>query len=337
MNSRRARRACPRGAGGIGALIALLTLGSAAPAQSLESATPLSPACSETAADVSAGGHHYTVWDTLRQSMFGKPDPDQKWTPLRAGTLLTEGWFDAWIPPPDGPGGSVRQGWINANDAFFNRNVVGVYTTARGNNGNASEQVGSVIYETPITRRYMFGIVAPVADALQGPGGSTTQFGDILIENRFIVDETPDHTLSFNLNVRTPTGERSGGNSRTVLIPYLALYQDLGLGFAIHGGAGAESVVDDRPDRREATLFATFGLGQTLTKHEVPFFGDFTYYLSTVVRQDVSGMNTTYTSLTPGVRTHLGRNWFLLAGVEVPVVGPQPFHERWIFVLVKGY
>jgi hypothetical protein len=42
-------------------------------------------------------------------------------------------------------------------------------------------------------------------------------------------------------------------------------------------------------------------------------------------------------SITPGFRTHLGKNWWLLGGLEIPLTGPKPFNDRFTFVLVKGW
>lgn len=60
-------------------------------------------------------------------------------------------------------------------------------------------------------------------------------------------------------------------------------------------------------------------IGQTLTDHDVPCFGDFTYYLSVVVNTPLSNSEQTRVTLTPGVRTHLGNDWYFLAGTPVPV------------------
>jgi hypothetical protein len=78
-------------------------------------------------------------------------------------------------------------------------------------------------------------------------------------------------------------------------------------------------------------------LGQTLTKHEAAPFGDLTYFVCANLRQDLGGDNSTQVTLTPGLRTHLGNNWFLIGGLEVPVTGPKPFDERATFVLIKGF
>jgi len=41
--------------------------------------------------------------------------------------------------------------------------------------------------------------------------------------------------------------------------------------------------------------------------------------------------------LTPGFRTHLGANWCLLGGVEVPVTNPKAFDFQVLRGLMKVF
>jgi len=41
--------------------------------------------------------------------------------------------------------------------------------------------------------------------------------------------------------------------------------------------------------------------------------------------------------MTPGFRTHLGQNWYLLGGVEVPVTEPKPFDYQLLTGLMKVF
>src|SRR5690349_18677620 len=36
----------------------------------------------------------YTLWETVRESVCGKPDPARPFTPLYCSTLLSEGWCE---------------------------------------------------------------------------------------------------------------------------------------------------------------------------------------------------------------------------------------------------
>jgi hypothetical protein len=40
---------------------------------------------------------------------------------------------------------------------------------------------------------------------------------------------------------------------------------------------------------------------------------------------DNRGPATTTLTFTPGFRTHMGANWYLLGGVELPATQPEPF------------
>jgi hypothetical protein len=85
------------------------------------------------------------------------------------------------------------------------------------------------------------------------------------------------------------------------------------------------------------TLISQLAIGQTLTDHDVPLLGDFTYYLSTVVNTPLPHGNQTSVTLTPGLCTHLGRNWYLLAGLPTPVTKQRVADLGMIFWFVKSW
>ena len=66
-------------------------------------------------------------------------------------------------------------------------------------------------------------------------------------------------------------------------------------------------------------LISQLAIGNTFTDHDVPLFGDFTCYLSTVVNTPLANRNQTSVVLTPGMRTHLGNEWYFLAGLPIPL------------------
>jgi hypothetical protein len=323
-------------AGGCLAAFALTTGELAQPAHTEQSAQP-APATDMPSNGCSGG--RYSIWETVFQSIFRKHAPKREWTPLYASTFLTEGWLEPHIGPPNGSGGSLRQGWVGVPDAFFNRQMVGIYNYTRGANGDQNEQVGAFLIESPISRRWDVGFIVPFMDNLEGAGRtSATSFGDVIIENRFLLHEMQDLTVSLNLNIRVPTGSTTTGNDRTVLNPYLAFYKDLGFhGWSVRGAFGVLDPVSGPNAQRITTLTQAVGIGQTITPHDVKFFGDFTYYVCANVSEDLNTNNNAFMSLTPGIRTHLGRDWFLLFGVDIPVTPNAGFRERFNFVLVKGF
>ena len=49
------------------------------------------------------------------------------------------------------------------------------------------------------------------------------------------------------------------------------------------------------------------------------------------------GPNTTTVTITPGFRTHLGGNFYLLGGVELPTTQPEPFSYQILGGLMKVF
>jgi hypothetical protein len=74
-----------------------------------------------------------------------------------------------------------------------------------------------------------------------------------------------------------------------------------------------------------------------VTDHDVPLFGDFTYYLSAVANTPLSGDGDTSVSLTPGMRTHLGNDWYFLAGMPIPVTDARVADLGMIFWFMKAW
>ena len=65
--------------------------------------------------------------------------------------------------------------------------------------------------------------------------------------------------------------------------------------------------------------------------------GDFTYYLSTVVNIPVLKGEQTSATLTPGLRTHLGRDWYFLAGLPTPLTSQRIGDIGMIFWFMKAW
>ena len=92
-----------------------------------------------------------------------------------------------------------------------------------------------------------------------------------------------------------------------------------------------------RPSGGGDNLISQLAIGQTLTDHDVPLFGDFTYYLSTVVNTPLSDGDQTSVTLTPGMRTHLGNDWYFLAGLPTPVTNARVADLGMIFWFMKAW
>jgi hypothetical protein len=85
------------------------------------------------------------------------------------------------------------------------------------------------------------------------------------------------------------------------------------------------------------TIISQLAIGQTLTDHDVRLLGDFTWYVSAVVESPtIQGKHTSMT-LTPGIRTHLGNDWYFLAGLPTPVTSQRIGDIGMIFWFMKAW
>ena len=107
-----------------------------------------------------------------------------------------------------------------------------------------------------------------------------------------------------------------------------------GVGFGLPYGSQS---LDDVGAR--TTFITNFAAGYYFTPHDLTPFGDLVGYLSTNLSQTIDNRASSVTTvtLTPGFRTHLGRNWYLLGAVEVPVTGPRPFDYQVLGGLMKVF
>ena len=113
---------------------------------------------------------------------------------------------------------------------------------------------------------------------------SHTGFGDITFTPRVLLHETKDFSLTAELAVLTPTGDRPLAGKTTVLTPAVGFWNNFAGGWVIRGGIGDAIPTDGGGEN----LISQLAVGQTLTEHDVPLLGDFTYYLSTVVNTPLS-------------------------------------------------
>jgi hypothetical protein len=162
---------------------------------------------------------------------------------------------------------------------------------------------------------------------------SHTGFGDISFTPRVLLHETKDFSLTTELAVSVPTGTRPLAGTTTVLTPNVSFWNNVAGGVVLRGGLGVSIPTQGSEDE----LIGQLAIGQTLTEHDVPFLGDFTYYLSTVVNTPLSNGDQTRVTLTPGVRTHVGHDWYFLAGLPVPVTKERVADLGMIFWFMKAW
>jgi len=248
---------------------------------------------------------------------------------LTLGTLFSEGWNESWISPVNGSGGAPRQGWINAQDGVFYRLAFTGFTARQNLAGGGNGYLGYYTIFAPVSRRFEVRIDAPFVASNPVPtGGYHSAFGDLTIYPRVLLHETQNTTIVAEMPIRTGTGSTANGNGYSSLGPNISFWRNVSNGWVVRGGVGTTIPTGYNPLNARTTADVYFSIVNYITPHDALPFGDFVYYLSTVVHTPIdnrSGPNYTYCSLTPGFRCHMGNNWYALGGVEVPVVRPVPY------------
>jgi hypothetical protein len=285
-------------------------------------------------------------FDTITESIFGKPDPNT-WRPLPLSTLFSEGWNEAWVPSPSGSGGAPRQGWINAMDGNLYRLSFFSFGQAFNNAPKGNAYFGSYTLLAPLNRRLELIVNVPFVvrnNAVSGlpiqnpntsmpPTSSHSGFGDMSFTPRVLLHETKDFSLTSELAVVTPTGNQPIAGKTTTLVPAFGFWNNPGGGWVIRGGLGLAIPLDGSGDN----LISQFAIGNTFTDHDVPLFGDFTLYMSTVANTSLANGGHTAVTLAPGMRTHLGNDWYFLAGLPVPLTNQRVGDIGMIFWFMKAW
>jgi hypothetical protein len=283
----------------------------------------------------------------ILESIWGQADPDS-WRPLPCSTLFSEGWRDPWVPSPNGSGGAPRQGWINAADGNLYRLWFFTFAQAfnQGPKGNA--YLGAYTIFLPLSRRLDFIINVPFVLRNSASGGlpiispsgftaptfkSHTTFGDLSFTPRVLLHETKDFSLTSELSVLVPTGNEPLA-AKTALTPNVSFWNNFAGRWVIRGGIGDFIPLGGGGFN---TLISQLAIGQTLTDHDVPLFGDFTWYVSAVVSSPLSQGQHTSATLTPGIRTHLGNDWYFLAGLPTPLTSARVGDIGMIFWFMKAW
>ena len=285
----------------------------------------------------SSADHEYTTGEIISESMFGDVYSDpSKWQELSYGNFFTKGWDKPWESPPTGGGGAPRQGWLNAYEGVFYRLSLGIFGWQHHDNSSDS-YTGTLETFTPFNQRFEVRTDIPVSS-----NDIETNFGDLSIQGRFMLSETRNVTQTFNLNFRIPTGDVINGNDVASISPQYQFWANWWKGLVVRGGAGF--TIPYAGEIHEAGARSTFdanvSVGYYMTPHDFTPFGDLVFYLAPNVTQAIDDRapgGDTYVSLSPGFRSHLGRDWYLLGTVEVPVTNPEPFEYQVLFAIMKVY
>jgi hypothetical protein len=287
------------------------------------------------------------IFGTITESVFGTPDPET-WRPLPFSSLFSEGWDEAWVPSPNGSGGAPRQGWINAADGNMYRLWFFTFAQAFNSGDKSNAYLGAYTLYTPLSRRLLLITNIPFVlrnSAASGlptisPSGISmptsknhTTFGDISFTPRVLLHETQDFSLTAEVAALVPTGNDPLAG-KTALIPAVSFWNNFAGRWVVRGGIGDYIPLGGGG---ADTLISQLAIGQTLTDHDVPLIGDFTWYVSTVVNTPLRDGQHTSVTLTPGMRTHLGNDWYFLAGLPTPLTNQRLGDLGMIFWFMKAW
>ncbi|QYE34601.1 transporter [Polymorphobacter sp. PAMC 29334] len=252
---------------------------------------------------------------------------DPAWSPLSSTAFGSE-LFEKWIPVPNGDGGAPRQGWLATADGFFTREVhlAYDYTDAKG----PDTHEGLARFNYPLSRRLWAGLEVPFYQE----SGGRSNFGDITLTTQLMIAETKNLSINTGVGWRLPTGSSRLGNSVFAAQPQINFWSDVGKGFSLRGRVAYEFADGRLPD----SFALNAAVGRTITPHSDAPFGDLTLYVAGNWREPTTGVGKSFVSITPGMRTHVGGNLFLLSGVEFPVTDNRnSFREKYIVQLVQGF
>jgi hypothetical protein len=290
--------------------------------------------------------------EVLQESLVGPLRPDL-WRPLTLDSFFSEDWDEQYAPVPhDTP----RQTWINNADGAFYRLYVFSFSDMVNIPGAVNDNGfnGSFFLFTPLNRRFEIGWFIPWATASPSENRTIGRFGDVTIAPRFLLEETKQLTVTANLYVRTPTGEPINGNGVTSFSPDLEFWANPVDRWVVRGAAGF-TVPLSYSGTKAALLAANpwsgfnsnpgafnsfdarLAIGKYITPADAPYFSNLVLELSANLHTQVGGGHATYFSLTPGFRFGIGHEFYLLGGVEFPVVGPLPFTAQPIVQLIKNF
>jgi hypothetical protein len=282
--------------------------------------------------------------DTIVNSLFGDVYAEGRWRPLTLGTFFTEGWLEPWASGPAGREGlTPRHGWLGAFDGVFYRLWLTTFTYQNRLNTSFGGNRYLGLHQTflPFSRRFEVLLNVPfvVSNGTAAPNrGYTSEFGDLTVVPRFLLSETESITQVFAVDVRTPTGTRTTANGIMALQPRYEFWSNPGGSWVVRGGSGIFVPMNTQRTPAFTAYSGDLAVGRYFTPHDVPF-GDLVVYAAAnwLIPLDGTASQRTYVSLGPGMRFHLGKNFFFLHYWEFPLVGPNPYSYSMQVALMKVF
>lgn len=295
-------------------------------------------AAAQDSAPLSENDPEYGTWEIISHSMFLDvyAEPSD-WQELSLGDFFSTGWDRPWVSPPTGGGGAPRQGWLNAFEGVFYRLSLGIFGWQHDPGNSGDGYTGTFETFTPFNQRFNLRTDIPVVS-----NNGETNFGDFRLQGRFMLSETRNVTQTFNIDFRTPTGDPVNGNGYASVQPQYQFWANWWKGLVVRGGTGftIPYAGDIGKAGARATFDANLAIGYYFTPHDLTPIGDLVWYVATNLTHAIDNRapsDTTTVSISPGFRTHMGRDWYLLGTVEVPVTKPEPYDYQVLFAIMKVY
>ncbi|MDO8136792.1 MAG: transporter [Candidatus Brocadiales bacterium] len=255
---------------------------------------------------------------------------------------FTQGWLTPWQEPEEGPNQSPCFRLLKIPATVFEREVRMNYSfTNNEEDGKLDEHEWELEFEMPVSRRLLIEVEPKILYVLPEEEDNHSGLGDTSFIARIMLMETLDTTLLSVFGVTFPTGDedRELGGGKTLLSPGLGFWKDLGGCFALHSFFGADIPVGGTT-HADPDLTVTYGaaLTKTLTPKDMPFLGDFTLFVELNGGSDVgSSRDHTLVSILPGIRWNLGHEFWLMPGVELPLIQRDELDERVRFSILKDF
>lgn len=257
--------------------------------------------------------------------------------------FFSEGWrFGQWEEPAQEPDQSPRFRLLKIPATVFEREVRMNYSfTNNGDGGELDEHEWEFEFEMPISRRLLIEVEPTIVSISPKNDSDHSGLGDTSFITRVMLMETRNTTLLSLLDVKIPTGNEDLGlgSSMTTISPGVGMWRDLGGHFALQGFLGLDIPAGGKSDEDpDTTVNYGAALTKTVTPKDTPFFGNLTFFVEFNGSSDMgSNGDTTVVSFLPGARWNLGRDFWLMPGVEFPITGRDEFDNRIWFSVLKDF
>ena len=280
---------------------------------------------------------------TLLPAFLQAQEISEKRPDLNLSNFFSEGLkFSWWEEPEEGPDQSPRFRLLNIPATAFEREVRMNHSfTSNADGGKLDEHVWELEFEMPLSRRLLIEVEPSAVAVSPDNGDDHSGPGDTSFLARVMLLETFNTTLLSILAVKFPTGDkdRELGSGKTTISPGLGLWRDLGRRFALYSYFGLNIPTGGKTDADpDTTVNYSVALAKTITPKDKPLLGDFTLFTEINGSSDVGARrDVTIVSILPGVRWNLGHEFWLMPGIEFPMIGRDEFDNRIWFSILKDF